>query len=191
MPDDFIQKAHRTLLQVGELLRNEAYEEAPKDTTDLARSIVVQAEGPLNVAVGPTVDYGLFVHEGTGLWGPNKAPYPIRPRTKKALRFKGKSGGNQRAAGDFTLITRTPGVHRHTVTMRSFGKKFTGEFESHYTAQQISAGDVVVKGVMHPGVKPNPYMERAWDAVREEAEQLFVDELGEDVAARIEQAFRK
>jgi len=36
----------------------------------------------------PTVKYAYWVHEGTGLYGPLKRPYIIRPKTKKALRFK-------------------------------------------------------------------------------------------------------
>jgi hypothetical protein len=46
--------------------------------------------GNLAVRVGTGVSYALYVHDGTGLFGPKHAL--IRPRSKKVLRWKGKSG---------------------------------------------------------------------------------------------------
>ncbi len=87
--------ARRALLKAGELVRNIAYDEAPKRTTDLARSIVVEdasALGEPAVRVAPTTDYADHVHEGTGLWGPKQAKFVIAAKNKKALRFQGKGG---------------------------------------------------------------------------------------------------
>lgn len=39
-------------------------------------------------AVGTNIKYALFVHRGTGLYGPKRKKYRIAPRNKKALRFK-------------------------------------------------------------------------------------------------------
>lgn len=36
--------------------------------------------------------YGLFIHDGTGTWGPDGEPYPIVPKAKAWLRFVGKDG---------------------------------------------------------------------------------------------------
>lgn len=57
--------------------------------------------------------HAVFVHWGTGLWGPKRAKYPIKPKRKRALRW---------AAG--------------------------GAF-------------VFAKGVMHPGIKGDPWLTRA------------------------------
>lgn len=146
-------RARRALLKAGELLRNAAYDEAPKVSTDLARSIIVQPDGDLSVAVGPSVDYGLYVHEGTGLHGPKKAKYKIVPKSKKALRFAGKPG--QGAKASFSVVA---------------------------TRQTINAGDVTVRSVMHPGIEANPFMDRAWDKVADDANAIIADEIGDEVA---------
>ncbi len=153
MNSDLKTRARRALLKAGELLRNEAYEQAPKVSTDLARSIIVQRDGDLSVAVGPSVDYGLYVHEGTGLHGPKKAKYKIKPKSKKALRFKGKPGKN--ATASFSVVA---------------------------TRTTVNAGDVTVRSVMHPGIKPNPFMDRAWDKVADEANAVIAEEIGDEVA---------
>lgn len=49
-------------------------------------TIVVTRGGDPTVLVGTNVKYALFVHDGTGLYGPRHAP--IRPRRGKYLRFK-------------------------------------------------------------------------------------------------------
>ncbi len=146
-------RARRALLKAGELLRNEAYEQAPQVSTDLSRSIIVQRDGDLSVAVGPTVDYGLYVHEGTGLHGPKKAKYRIAAKRKKALRFKGKPGKG--APASFSVVA---------------------------TRTTINAGDVTVRSVMHPGIEANPFMDRAWDKVADEANAIIADEIGDEVA---------
>lgn len=39
------------------------------------------------VAISDAAPYGVFVHEPTGLYGPKKERYPIRPKRKQALRW--------------------------------------------------------------------------------------------------------
>ena len=85
---EVLKKAKQVLWRIAERIREEAYDESPKRSTDLARSIIVTDEGPLAVAVGPSVDYGLYVHEGTGEHGPKKRPIVIKAKKKKALHFK-------------------------------------------------------------------------------------------------------
>ncbi|MCB1154623.1 hypothetical protein KDL45_13295 [bacterium] len=80
-----IQKA---MLKAGELVRNAALGEVPVASGDLKKSIIVVKYGSHGSRVGPTVDYALPVHEGSGKHGPKKKPYPIKPKRKKALAFK-------------------------------------------------------------------------------------------------------
>jgi len=48
-------------------------------------------EGVIEINSG-TAPYAIYQHEGTGLYGPNHARYPIVPRNKKSLRFLGRNG---------------------------------------------------------------------------------------------------
>lgn len=61
------------------------------DTGRLRSSIntqLVTVGGQLAVRVGSNVFYALFVHEGTGVYGPKGAP--IRPKRAKFLKFQPK-----------------------------------------------------------------------------------------------------
>jgi HK97 gp10 family phage protein len=51
---------------------------------------LITVNGHPAVTVGTDVKYARFVHDGTGLYGPYHTR--IYPKTKKALRWKGKSG---------------------------------------------------------------------------------------------------
>jgi hypothetical protein len=62
------------------------------NTGRLRNSISVelrQVGGKLTVAVGTNVSYAIFVHDGTGIWGPRHRL--IKPRNGKVLRWKGKT----------------------------------------------------------------------------------------------------
>jgi len=56
--------------------------------------------------IGTNLEYGLFVHEGTGIYGPRRAP--IRPKRARWLRWPVKNnayrltGGNRRYQGGAT-----------------------------------------------------------------------------------------
>jgi hypothetical protein len=78
-------------------------------------------DGKITGGVENTSKVGLFLHEGTGLYGPNKAPYEIKPKNGKALHFEiaGSVQGNEAGKGVFA------------------------------------------KRVMHPGIKPDPFISRA------------------------------
>lgn len=86
----------RDLLRRGLLVETQAKRNlggvgGPKrvDTGRLRASIatvVVTRGGEPRVLVGTNVNYAIFVHEGTGIFGPRHAP--IRPRRAKFLRFK-------------------------------------------------------------------------------------------------------
>ena len=71
-----------TALAAFKLVEN-CKEETPKVTTTLSSSIRAKFfMGGLGAKVSPHKNYAIFVHEGT-------RPHVIRPRTKKALYWKG------------------------------------------------------------------------------------------------------
>lgn len=73
-----------------ERVRNRAISLCPVNNGRLRASITGQVlseqTGPVG-RVGTNVEYALFVHEGTGIYGPKGAPYTIVPRRRKALAF--------------------------------------------------------------------------------------------------------
>jgi hypothetical protein len=143
LPSEFVAAARKCLLQIGHRLRNEAFNLAPKRSTDLARSIIVRRTGNLRVLTGPSVYYGLYVHEGTGLYGPNHAKFVIKPRNKKALKFK------------------------------------------------VNGHDVFASQVEHPGQKPQPFMDDAWDRIDDWAHDKLAADLGDEVLKEIQFAAGK
>lgn len=87
--------------------------EAPTDHGRLAGSFRMEPAGDLSYRISTNVHYALHVHEGTGIHGPDKRPYEILPKNKRALFWPGA---------------------RHPV-----------------------------RRVLHPGIKGNPYVTRAFD----------------------------
>jgi hypothetical protein len=81
-------------------------------TGQLEQSIGWAQAGPDTARVYAQAEHATYIEKGTGLHGPKRAKYPIRPRPgRKALRFPGGPGG-----------------------------------------------DVVVAGVMHPGIEAQPFL---------------------------------
>ncbi len=76
----------RALLKIGERARELAWEDAPYRSGDLRSSLTVQ-ETRDEVVVGTALDYALYVHQGTGLYGPHQQR--ITPVRKKALAWPG------------------------------------------------------------------------------------------------------
>lgn len=77
----------RALLKIAERAREHAWEAAPYRTGDLRASLTVQELDAETVAMGTNLEYAIFVHQGTGLWGPFKRR--ITPIRKKALYWPG------------------------------------------------------------------------------------------------------
>lgn len=85
----------RGLLVETQAKRNLGGVGGPKriDTGRLRSSIntqLVRRNGDLAVLVGTNVKYALFVHDGTGIYGPRHQR--IKPKTAEALRFKRPKG---------------------------------------------------------------------------------------------------
>lgn len=90
-----------TVLRLGTQVQNKAKDFAPVDRGRLRQSITLemrrQGDAPVAV-VGTNVKYALFVHEGTGEFGPRGVA--IRPKTAKFLawRVRNTSGTKARYA---------------------------------------------------------------------------------------------
>lgn len=79
----------RALLKIAERAREHAMDAAPYRSGDLRSSLTVQEEDATTVAMGTNLEYAVFVHDGTGLFGPHRTR--ITPVRKKALFWPGAS----------------------------------------------------------------------------------------------------
>lgn len=90
---------YQVLFRTGNQVLNQAKIKAPVDQGQLRASILLemdQENGAPVARVGTNVRYALFVHEGTGIYGPRKTS--IVPKTKRFLRWpvKNQSGRGRR-----------------------------------------------------------------------------------------------
>lgn len=95
----------RDLMRRGQAVENRAKMLCPVDTGRLRASItheLRQEEGLPVVRVGTNVNYAVFVHEGTGLYGPFGRL--IYPRVKRVMRFSVGRGKKSRVV--FTPYTK-------------------------------------------------------------------------------------
>lgn len=99
--------------RIGDKVRNVARRRVPSDTYRLARSlhvIVGSAPGFVWADIGTNVYYGLWRHEGTGIYGRGT---PIVPVRAKVLRFRpGKRGASFREKARHHA---SPFVYRNSV----------------------------------------------------------------------------
>lgn len=99
----------REVQRRGTRVLNEAKRLCPVDEGRLRSSLTMQMQtvGKLPAAViGTNLEYGLYVHEGTGVYGPKRTP--ITPKRARVLRWPVKNnaykttGGNRRYKGGRT-----------------------------------------------------------------------------------------
>jgi hypothetical protein len=102
-----IQAGEADLRERANRVLNAARRNAPVDEGRLRASIAVTfTKGPAGepvARIGSNLPYALFVHEGTGIYGPNARP--IRPVNGRFMRWpiKNNSGsGNRRYSGGAT-----------------------------------------------------------------------------------------
>lgn len=94
------------LIRRGQRVLNRARANCPVDTGRLRASLTMELmhdHRGLFVRVGSNLDYLMFVHEGTGIYGPTGAP--IRPRNARFLRWpatNNSGSGNRRYVGGAT-----------------------------------------------------------------------------------------
>lgn len=84
------KKAERAVKQTAKMIEARAVKNAPERTSNLINSIVTEFEGGgfnSGAKVKATARYAIFVHEGTGIFGP--VGLPIFPRNKQALFWPG------------------------------------------------------------------------------------------------------
>jgi hypothetical protein len=89
------------------LIQRHAIEESPIDTGQLRSSINIRFLQDAAV-VSTGVKHALYVHEGTGIYGPRKQP--LRPRTKKVLAWR--SGGRWHFARSVKGMRANPFMER-------------------------------------------------------------------------------
>lgn len=88
LPHDFEQRVRRGTLASLLLIESYAVEVAPHATGNLVNAITIeQTDSGGKVFVSGAAPYGVYVHEGTGIWGPKKKR--IYPVNKKALFWPG------------------------------------------------------------------------------------------------------
>ncbi len=141
----------RFVHDLTEEVRNAAVRRAPRDTGLLATSL----EATTNVVgstivgrVGTRVEYAIYVHEGTGIFGPKKRR--IVPVQAKALVFEPGRGMGPLAKG---VTAPTPGNRGVNAPVR---KKKSGKPDAF-------AGLIVVRSV--EGIPPNPFLLDALEEV--------------------------
>lgn len=88
--------ATKGLLVIGRRIERVAKEMAPVDRGRLRSSIAARLEvgdgGLPRVIVGTNVEYAAFVHEGTGIYGPRRAPIvPRNPGGVLVFKVAGKT----------------------------------------------------------------------------------------------------
>ena len=84
------KKAEQAVKKTALLVERTAVKLAPYKTQNLLNSITTEFKGSgfySSAKVKATARYAIFVHEGTGIFGPNREP--IRPKEKKALYWEG------------------------------------------------------------------------------------------------------
>jgi len=100
------------LLRAAGAVEAAAVQEAPKATGNLSNAIRKTVEASQAV-IKATAPYSIFVHRGTGLYGPFKKL--ITPRNKKALAFT--IGGNK------VVVRSTKGQRANPFMQRAFKKE--------------------------------------------------------------------
>lgn len=79
---------------LGNRIAADARSNAPVDSGELRGSIRVEqmlTNTEIKTWVYSDLDYSIYVHEGTGIYGPSGSP--IRPRRSRFLVFPGRGGG--------------------------------------------------------------------------------------------------
>ena len=85
---------YRQMTRIGRAVQSTAQQLAPVDTGRLRQSGDTQmrpGRGSLVARVGFSAKHALWVHEGTGIYGPRRTP--ITPRRARMLAWRDRRGG--------------------------------------------------------------------------------------------------
>ena len=143
LPDEFHRRTSLLVGSYGLRIEREAKKRAPVATNILRSSIHtdISRRGQQTWAkVGTDVHYAPYLEYGTGLYGPERRAYEIKPKTKKALAFTARAG-TQLATGRALFRSKTGRM----VLNRKHGAK------------------TIVRSVIHPGIHPQPYLHPPFD----------------------------
>jgi len=143
LPDEFDRRSSLLVTSYAFRIEKEAKKRAPVAANILRPSIhaEVSKQGTQTRArIGTDVHYAPYVEYGTGLYGPEKRKYEIRPKTKKALAFVARAG-TQLSTGRALFRSRTGRL----VLNRKRGAR------------------TVVRKVIHPGIRPRPFLHPPFD----------------------------
>lgn len=117
-----------------------ARQQAPVRTGRLANSIKYNVNG-LTAVIGPTVDYGIYVEMGTGLYGPKGQP--IQPKNGKVLATKYNPGwGSKSKAGYFVIGTFSRGQEANPFMSRT-AKMALPEVEGIFSMVPLGISKVI------------------------------------------------
>lgn len=143
LADGFHKRATELVTSSAFAIEKAAKRLAPVKDNFLKPSIHTDLDvGPdeIRARVGTDVEHAHYVEYGTGLHGPKGRAYEIKPKTKKALAFAAQAG-TELATGRALFRSRKGGLQR----------------------SRTGAQRVVVRKVIHPGIRPQPYMGPAFD----------------------------
>ena len=131
----------------------------PVDTGQLRDSAVINYE---EKSITYQATYAVFVHEGTGLWGPFGKKYEIKPREAKALKFLWPNA----PPGAIAMLKG--------VAPTDWQKKVKGVRKK--TVKGTSGYEFTLTRVMHPGQKGKPFLKDAVEKVVPVFSALFARE---------------
>lgn len=136
-----------SLAQSAEYLRSRLVRNTPS-ATGVSRAAWTSQVDPagLRAFIRNNKGYLAYVDEGTGLWGPSRRKYPIKPKYKKALAWP--NGDARTTAG----LGRGPQGTKKGTGYKSF---------------------TVVKSVMHPGIRPRHFVKKSIDESRSRVLTIF------------------
>ncbi len=131
----------------------------PVDTGQLRDSAVVDYD---EKSITYQATYAVFVHEGTGLWGPKGTKYEIKAKDAKALKFLWPNA----PPGAIAMLKG--------VALSDWRKKVKGVRKK--TVKGTSGYEFTLTRVMHPGQKGKPFLKEAVEAVVPMLSTLFIKE---------------
>jgi hypothetical protein len=130
---------------------NRAKSKVPRQTGHLGRSIRPGSVGRDEAWINAKTPYARAVEFGSGLYGPKRAKYPIVPK---------KPGGTLFFPSQSALVSRL-GVgqsRRGKFVENRLQFTKTGRLSARSMKRFGNAAYVHAKVVMHPGVKPRPFL---------------------------------
>jgi hypothetical protein len=145
MPGEFQERTRKLVTVYALLIEGEARQRVAVRQGNLKSTIHTEFDFSghrSRATIGTDVFYGPYLEYGTGLWGPKHAKYVILPKNKKALAF-------------FSAAATELGTGR--ALYRSASRR------GGLVKSRARAARVVVRKVIHPGIRPRPFLVPAFE----------------------------